>query len=169
LTIGPRRRKQPSSRKGNAYESSATHTGRGSDQRTDSQDQPRATAPTRSTVARSLGWAPRPPAMPLGRRSGIRSSPLGLPISCGFRPGRGLPRLLARANWPRNGLALVWATTGRGRILAPLRLPGVAIRLAVSRSQGNFEIIDLIPLRVGTIALGDREKLTEPATRILGG
>jgi hypothetical protein len=53
--------------------------------------------------------------------------------------------------------------------LALLRL---AIRrtlgLAVSRSKGDLDLNEFIPLLVGSIALRDGEKFSEPPTRVLG-
>jgi hypothetical protein len=124
-----------------------------------------------------------------GGRLGRRPCRLGVALESGERPSgdapirgafcpRGrLPLLLlarrpSRARAGRAVLALLWSTTWPGGILALLRLPwqavGISIGLTVSRSQGNFELDNFIPLRIAAIALGDGEKFTEPATRILG-
>jgi len=64
---------------------------------------------------------------------------------------------------------LVRATDLTGSSLALLRL---AVRrtlgLAVSRSKGDLDLDQFIPLLVGAIALRDGEKFTEPPTRVLG-
>ena len=107
--------------------------------------------------------------MPLRCGSRFRRTAIGLPVRAGVGSGRRLPLIRARTTRPRTSLALIWATTGSGRVLALLHLSVRAVGLPVSRSQGNFELDDLIPLRISTIALGNGKKLTEPTTRILGG
>ncbi len=131
-----------------------------------------------SAFAGRLGWTPGPPAMPLGCRPGIWRAPFRRrPIRDTFCPRGRLPLLLlarrpSRARAGRAVLALLWSTTWPGGVLALLRLPwqavGISIGLTVSRSQGNFELDNFIPLRIAAIALGDGEKFTEPTTRILG-
>jgi len=54
--------------------------------------------------------------------------------------------------------------------LALLRLPiRRTIGLTVSRSKGDLDLNDFIPLLVGSIALRNGEKFSEPPARILGG
>ena len=67
---------------------------------------------------------------------------------------------------------MLGATTAWRTALSLLRLTlGLAIRrtigFAVSRSERDFDLDELIPLFIGTIALGNGEKFTEPPTRIL--
>jgi hypothetical protein len=53
--------------------------------------------------------------------------------------------------------------------LALLRLPiRRTLGLTVSRSQGDLDLNEFIPLLVGSIALRNGEKFSEPSARILG-
>lgn len=116
--------------------------------------------------------------MPFGCRPGIWRTPIKRRTIRGTFCSRGrLPLFLlagrpSRARARRGGLALLRSTTWPGGVLALLRLSWQAVRisigLTVSWSQGNFELDNFIPLRIAAIALGDGEKFTEPATRILG-
>ncbi|HOG03740.1 MAG TPA: hypothetical protein PLL14_07145, partial [Accumulibacter sp.] len=42
-----------------------------------------------------------------------------------------------------------------------------SVGLAVSRSDGDFDLDDLIPLLIGAISLWYGEKFTKPPTRVL--
>ncbi|MCM8596829.1 hypothetical protein [Accumulibacter sp.] len=44
----------------------------------------------------------------------------------------------------------------------------VTVGLTVSRSEGDLDLDDFIPLRVGAITLGNGQQFTEPPARILG-
>jgi len=126
-------------------------------------------------VAGGLGGTPGPPAMPLGSRPGIGRTPVRRPTIChafGSRSRLSLVLLAGRPDRTWAGLALLRSTALPGSVRALLRMPWqpvrISIGLTVSRSQSNFELDDFIPLRIAAITLGDGEKLTEPASRILG-
>ena len=42
------------------------------------------------------------------------------------------------------------------------------VRFAVAGSGTNFKLVQLVPLFIGTIPLGDGKKFAYPATRIYG-
>ena len=87
---------------------------------------------------------------------------------CLLRPhiGPGIqPKVRPRA---LDSLIAFGATALRCKTLAPLGGPRLPVRFPVSGSRADFEFVQLVPLFIGTVPLGDGKKFAYPAARING-
>jgi len=102
--------------------------------------------------------------VPLGRPR-LGRSRIRLRVGNSLGSGRWRPLLRSRGCRPGSSFPLFLATTRRRDTLTFLGLPlWLSVRrpvgLAVSRSDGDFDLDDLIPLLIGAISLWDGEKFT---------
>ena len=86
-----------------------------------------------------------------------------------WRTTIGRPTFLRSLIWPRivvlGPLITVGAANLPGGILSLFRL---AVRLPVAGRGADFELVELIPLFIGTVPFRDGIELSDPTTRING-